>query len=232
MGIEYEDYYIAYLDIMGFKELVKSEKCINVYNILSNEINPFDDTNSSIKFSDVKLHIMSDSVVMYIKASEDGAFIKLISCCSKFIERFMFHNDPILFRGGITKGKLFVENNIIFGEGLIRAYLLENKSAKYPRVILSKELFESGKNNDLSTNNMDYKKTYSIPLVYEDLDGWLSVENWFLSFNAYNKPQLANHDAYKKMYEYILKYVDSEVENSIKEKYVYLKNHYDDYMKK
>ncbi len=47
----------------------------------------------------------------------------------------------ILIRGGITIGNLVHnEDGIVFGQGLIDAYMLESKAAKFPRIILSNKL--------------------------------------------------------------------------------------------
>jgi hypothetical protein len=49
----------------------------------------------------------------------------------------------ILFRGGLTIGNLVHnENGIVFGQGLIDAYKLENFNAKFPRIILSDKLIK------------------------------------------------------------------------------------------
>jgi len=49
--------------------------------------------------------------------------------------------DGILIRGGITIGKIIhTETGIVFGQGLIDAYQLESRAAKYPRIILSDKL--------------------------------------------------------------------------------------------
>lgn len=53
---------------------------------------------------------------------------------------FIFHNAfqiGCLVRGGITIGHLAHDNQIVLGPGLIEAYHLESKIAKWPRVILS-----------------------------------------------------------------------------------------------
>ena len=51
----------------------------------------------------------------------------------RFLEKYR-----ILVRGAITKGDAYIDNNIVFGEGLIRAVTLEGL-ANFPRIILDKE---------------------------------------------------------------------------------------------
>lgn len=50
--------------------------------------------------------------------------------------------DPVILRGGIVRGNLYAKGDITFGSGLTAAYLLEEKSAKFPRIIMTGELVE------------------------------------------------------------------------------------------
>jgi hypothetical protein len=43
----------------------------------------------------------------------------------------------LLVRGGMTIGKLYHQEGVVFGQGLIDAYGLESEVAVYPRVVLS-----------------------------------------------------------------------------------------------
>ena len=43
----------------------------------------------------------------------------------------------ILIRESITKGKMFISDNVIIGQALVDAYVLENTTAIYPRIICS-----------------------------------------------------------------------------------------------
>ena len=51
----------------------------------------------------------------------------------KFLERYR-----VLIRGGITTGDIYIDKNIIFGEGLIKAVELES-NAIFPRIILDEK---------------------------------------------------------------------------------------------
>ncbi|WP_439880310.1 hypothetical protein ACSX1A_14235 [Pontibacter sp. MBLB2868] len=46
----------------------------------------------------------------------------------------------VLIRGGVTYGKLFHNGQICFGEGIIRAYELESREAIFPRIIIDKNI--------------------------------------------------------------------------------------------
>jgi hypothetical protein len=58
----------------------------------------------------------------------------------------MWMDHQILIRGGIAKGKLFhVEGGPLFGPAMNRAYFLESKKAKYPRVIIDSLCYQEYK---------------------------------------------------------------------------------------
>lgn len=63
----------------------------------------------------------------------------------------------IFTRGAITIGLYYSDENIIFSGGLVEAYNLESKVAKYPRIIVSDKLI----NSELK-NNWDYSKILNI----------------------------------------------------------------------
>lgn len=50
--------------------------------------------------------------------------------------------DGLICRGGVTFGKHFVKDRFLFSKGLIDAYHLESTQAKYPRIVVSKNLLE------------------------------------------------------------------------------------------
>lgn len=48
----------------------------------------------------------------------------------------------LLCRGGITFGKHFVDDKFLFSKAMIDAYHLESQQARYPRILISKDLLE------------------------------------------------------------------------------------------
>ena len=70
----------------------------------------------------------------------------------------------ILTRGGISKGNLVHKDDMLYGEGMIKAYKLESKAAIYPRILVDSEIIGS-------TN--DY---YRSVFFHQDMDGL-----WYLN---------------------------------------------------
>ena len=53
---------------------------------------------------------------------------------------FYFVRKNLYLRGGVSIGFHYEDENIIFSDGLIKAYYLESKKSIYPRIILDSEL--------------------------------------------------------------------------------------------
>lgn len=51
-------------------------------------------------------------------------------------------NSGLLLRGAIVRGKLFHENDLIFGKALLDAEKNEREAAKYPRVVVENSILE------------------------------------------------------------------------------------------
>lgn len=119
---------------------------------------------------------------------------------------------PIFVRGGIVKGKLYSDGNIIFGTGLTKAYLMEEANAKVPRIILTNDILLP-----LRTPESRNGKNTVERLAFRDTDGFWVID-YFTRINFY-KPQLNLRD---RLISYAEKIIDTEIDTSIREKYLYV----------
>lgn len=153
---EYRDHFVAFLDILGFKALLHQSKCDDIFSIFQVI---HEHTKSSLVYNGVQIQayehinhmILSDSIILFVDASIEDSFAALIDVCDKLQKYLANRAQPILLRGGIVRGGLYYEGDIIYGDGLTKAYLLESNLAKYPRIVFTKETLEAGKN---ITNHM------------------------------------------------------------------------------
>lgn len=151
MEIEYKNRLVAFIDVLGFKNLVYSSSTepINTYYsfLLSN-------FQTAVAKRNFDFLLISDSIVIYSNNDIESLseLIKLIS----FLQAGLLAKGVIV-RGAISHGELFVHkaNNIIVGTGLINAYNLEAE-AKYPRVIIDRSIVSKyyGNSDNAVTNNI------------------------------------------------------------------------------
>ncbi|MEM7087148.1 MAG: hypothetical protein AAF489_13255 [Bacteroidota bacterium] len=142
MKINYQNRIIAFVDVLGFKNLVfsNSNKKLNQYfNVIIN------DFKVDAKKYSLKYLLISDAIVVSVKNTEES-FKAIVSILSKLQTKLLLHG--ILIRGGISFGDLYINRtqNIVVGAGMINAYQLESK-AIYPRIIIDGRLIKYHYNN-------------------------------------------------------------------------------------
>lgn len=214
----YSNSYIAFLDILGMKNLVNQS--YTDLRTIFNAVESGKELYSQMKvpggtpFIDkdhLKITIMSDALVLSINSDIDRAFSKLIGFSSYLIIRLLqVLERPIFLRGGITKGTIFHNDNIVFGPGLVDAYNLENDVAKSMRCIISPNL-----NDDITVQT--YLSREGCALITDQEDG--------LFFINYLSLEIKDH-----LNNVAIEIIESDVNDNIKDKYKWLK-HYIDWSK-
>ena len=218
--IKYEEYYVAHLDILGFKDMIKKKNCEEIFSIfarmyLGSQTDVFSDSIIYETMKQVKHIIMSDSIVLYIEASLDDSFFSLLSICHRLQVSLADQEKPVLLRGGITKGKLFVMENIIYGEALVEAYTIEEKIAIYPRIIFSQKLL-----HDIETNCKLVPKSTRQIYYFIDDDEFCTIN--YMSVQVYPKIR-AGIDYIIHTFTYCQEIIDSCNDISVRNKYIWLK---------
>lgn len=136
-----EDRIIAFIDILGFKNLVNhAEKTNNYQLICSTILNGISDFESLDRHADFQFTHFSDSFVLSLRSFDPNESMRFLIYLQDLINLFLA--EKVLLRGGITVGKVIHTKKILLGPGMIRAYELESKFAKFPRVIIDTELID------------------------------------------------------------------------------------------
>lgn len=222
---EYKDHYVAFLDILGFKSYLARSSCSEIhaiFDILRKKTNRELNLNGvQIEaFKHIRYTILSDSIIVYIDSSIDDAFAALLDVCGGLQLSLANREEPILLRGGIAKGGLFVENDIIYGEGLVRAYLLESNLSKYPRIIFSGETLAAGEKN---TKYMFTQLDGIISCHSLDEDHFYYVE--YLISCSMRTPEAIKY--YDRLLALCKSFLDQANDHSLREKYLWLKKKVD-----
>ncbi|MDY9924333.1 hypothetical protein [Methanobacterium sp.] len=149
---EKEKCLVAFLDILGFTDIVK--KYVNPTN--PNDKKSLEDIKSALdkslialrdspysKYNIVKYKVFSDCTSFSVVEAhgsplESSMFCLLMTLVKNYNIQLMTCN--IYPRGGISAGVHYEDKNMIFSESLIKAYTLESKKALYPRTILDDNL--------------------------------------------------------------------------------------------
>ena len=146
--ITYKKSYVAFLDVLGFKNLIFSKKPTDIKKVE----NYFGIVNSAIKYledidakQDIGSIVISDSIILSIPLStskeENIEKLRQLSLAIGIIQ-FALSLKDIWLRGGISSGKAYFDKNTnqVVGDAYINAYLLEEKLSINPRVIIDNKI--------------------------------------------------------------------------------------------
>lgn len=109
--------------------------------------------------TDLEIIQFSDSTVFSLPYSK-GDFSTFLNIVSTF--QYDLLTQGLLCRGGIAYGKHFYSDGFLFSNALIEAYKIEKYFAKYPRVVVSKDVL------DLIYTNFTFEE--DAPLIKENDD--------------------------------------------------------------
>ena len=163
-----ENHLICYIDVLGFKEKIKTmdeneflQIIHSAYNIAIRDIGVMSQpTHSNCQF----IHkAFSDNIIICTPSINTSAVYSLFYLA--YIIQQLFISKELLIRGSITKGLLFINNDYVFGSGLINAYELENEIAFYPRIVVDK---------NIALEEVD--RQYSDKLFCIDGDGYAMID--------------------------------------------------------
>jgi len=160
--IEYKDHLVGFIDLLGFAEVSAKDdektrlRILAFLASLAQFRGEFDIQSTPTQSGGTSTQVrpavstFSDHIVISFPLEEvwsglgssTAALFTLIQF-NELLGRIASAALAIgfLIRGGVTIGKLYHSNGVIFGEGLIEAHELESRSAFYPRVVFSPKLF-------------------------------------------------------------------------------------------
>lgn len=158
-----EERFVAFIDILGFTEIVKSVESNNTHdnmdlkriksilNFMDEETTDpnycadlpvyveTEDGLMETELGDPKITYVSDCIIISAEPTLDG-FKGLSRKIHKITADLAY--DGVFCRGAITKGKLFHHDKVIFGSSYIKAYKLEEEKADFPRVIVDPDIID------------------------------------------------------------------------------------------
>lgn len=155
MASNYEHRVVAFLDIMGFSEMVNSsmetdaspEAISRILELIHGFVRDmFADMQGHLpeKYDDPSLSfkatMFSDSIVMSVadkhKDTQAGGMPYVAVALATSVLAYDLLALGVFCRGGIAVGKLIHDENV-FGPALIEAYRLETRQAVVPRILFS-----------------------------------------------------------------------------------------------
>ena len=214
-----QKHYIAYMDILGYKDYLKSapdksqeylntildaiKKVKQSVSIFENRTMPMFRIDGGLRYK-----VFSDNIMLCMPVGEGKdevrrAIVFLIFVAS--IQRGLVLQHGLIVRGGITSGDLFINDDIVYGQGLIDAVTLE-QTAEYPCIIVSDSLQKelSALRRDLGA---EYQKVKEIVQRINKTGEATKEEDQYLSNNL---EQVAKEVYYSSSLRELLRYYENE----------------------
>ncbi len=225
--IEYIPSFVAFIDILGYSDLVKKsddKKSIGIIKKISSAIKGVKDSIDSRwawEKDKFVIKVFSDCMCISIpeKMNNFDAFFQLLA----FVQANLLRED-ICIRGGVARGKFFSDDNIIFSSGLVAAYETEKTIAKFPRIVVPQYFWSYVVQNGQEEEIIWFKDTY----IWKDYDDdQLFID--YLNFMPHNRKDDPDHKGkdLKKHKSFIEKCLDIYAERTdLYQKYEWMANYY------
>ncbi len=153
MTSTYEQRYCAYIDILGFADLMAELRSGKVQyesirDVLKRIHNPYDPERIDHEHCDFRAQSISDAVALSTQCSIPG--LSMLFAAVRELAEAALHKGYFL-RGAVCKGHLYHDESTVFGEALVKAYRLESEIVNFTRVMLTKEVVDDA----MSSNEKD-----------------------------------------------------------------------------
>lgn len=223
------------MDILGFREKIRETewnselrlRLLQTLKFITGLKKENDEGPLSIKEFGKEVTVFSDSIVLsYPLHYESCLFYMLIDLIHIQLELLF---KGIIFRGGLVIGDVYHDGSIIFGPGMVSAYYLESRFAKYPRIILEKQTIIDAIKYKARHHSYEQELEYVMSLVKEDNDGFYFV-NFLAQYQELDEPEYY-YMMLRKVKEIILFEISRASEDRVLEKYEWIKNYYNETIK-
>ena len=219
---QYTNHMVAFLDILGFSKLVNNPRLNAIFYYALTAVSNIPrkkEEYENIGIFNPKTSILSDSIIISFTQETHYCFEMLIRLINTMLVTFL--DDNILLRGAITSGPMYHEEGIVFGPALVRAHMLGEKVAIYPRCIIDNEKINDFFNKPLK----DIDASISFPI---DSDG-IHYYDYFLQalFVAHQERSDFQTKKIMRLRELIIENIlENQKDIHVLQKYLWMKEHF------
>ena len=160
------------MDFLGFRDIVnetvknpdRRAALLRAVGFLSSELMRDKETDIGKMVTQ-----FSDSVVVSYPVTEISSVFTLVNDVALAVIELAYAG--YLLRGGITVGKLIHTEEYLVGPAMIKAYEMESRKAKYPRVLIDPVVFKFARMYHAPQNSPADEVGYIRSLLTKDDDG-------------------------------------------------------------
>lgn len=234
INVSYKQRYVAFLDLMGFKNLVnqsaEDQAVLNNINRALSYIGRMqhDNYNGMMPMADLGKQVtaFSDSIVISYDALMPGGgfhvLMDLVYICNDLL------GIGIPVRGGVTVGQLIHDEQKCFGPAMVEAYLMESEKAHVPRIIINENVIKYDLSRPGEANTVKYEAEYLKSIIKKDPGDGLLFLDYMKQWNDFDEPEI--YDNYiTRTREFIIRCLNMYAHNDrLYPKYEWLKWYYNE----
>ncbi|MBB4041656.1 hypothetical protein GGR34_003334 [Microvirga flocculans] len=225
----YERRLVVFIDFLGFKEIV--ERTTHDPDYLGEILRAMDVLGEIGMepeiFGSQRLTQFSDSIVLSYRIDEESAVFWLLSQISLAVIGLV--ERGFLIRGAVTVGDLYHHDRHVVGPAMVRAYEMESKKAKHPRVIIDPEVVRVARQSHAIGHAPDEEEEYVRAFITKDLDGLFFLD--YVSWKSVIEVAGGNDKRYPKYLEKLARLIEQGLQHDnagVAEKYLWLHRQYVD----
>jgi hypothetical protein len=180
--VDYQCSLVTYLDILGFRELIESRSAGYISRTLRLVKHAIQPESRDAKEYGLQYQSFSDLIVITVPLTNRSNLVyrpgALFSQLLALLHaQTSLLGEGILLRGAITVGDVEKSYGLLYGPALVKAYELEQKRAKYSRIIVDSEVVRQLKTNPaLRRHDYKYEKKAIDAVLSRDADGELFID--------------------------------------------------------
>lgn len=220
-NLKLENHLILYIDILGYRQQIEAhgeDKFLAMIDDSFERVMSFvkmDNINEDFEF---KYKIFSDNIIVSLRFTGINVYVMDFLNTAQMIQKgFIARN--ILIRGAITIGNLYIDDNYVYGSGLIKAYELESKYAISPRIIIDHETY------GFLMNFPESK--FIIRAFREDDDGYFFIDYLYPGINNSSLKNYFMFDFIKTHRDYITEKISEfKKDDYVMQKYLWCKEYH------
>ncbi len=217
----YDIRYVGFVDILGFENLVREadinperrQELVRALETVRRQQAP------QLSPTDLQVQIFSDSLIVSTKNTSEGLWHLLLSLQAL---AWNLLRRGVLVRGGVALGGTQHDDQIVFGVGVVNAYHLESTVAKYPRIVLSRDVAQECLR--LQKTDPIYKEYFE--RLQRDTDGVMFIHYLYelaKTNTQYNRLLNADETALILTGQLILEIIQSALDTTLDEPSIYEK---------
>ncbi len=137
----YEPRYCAYVDILGFSQLIEDLNrgtiSFEALRDVLATIHRADKGDGKSWHSEFRAQSISDAVAISTVVNSIG-LVQIFNALELLTERLLAKG--YFLRGALVKGQLYHDEQMVFGEALVKAFRLESEIVRFPRIMATREI--------------------------------------------------------------------------------------------